>query len=274
MHKYRMASRSQAAGATPPPTRVRERTLLKARTLIEALPFIREHRGGVVVIAARGAVLGSSQLTHSFADDLTLLHHAGVRPLVVLQGTSSTRDVVRALSSSGPPAVGLSERNGRFVSIDRPEVDPEGAGAAADVIAEEDLVQTTLADGMVPVVASIAADPTGPTSDPALDAVASDLAIRLSAAKLVSLDDTPGVVGPAGDLLSELGAQEVLDLLARDEVVDAVTAARLESGVHALKGGVGRIHLLDGRIEHALVLELFTPEGIGTMIAPDVGAAT
>jgi acetylglutamate kinase len=77
------------------------------------------------------------------------------------------------------------------------------------------------------------------------------------------------VIGPGGDLLSELGVQDVLDLLAHETAVDGGMIPKLESSVRALKAGVGRVHLLDGRLEHALVLELFTPEGIGTMISLD-----
>jgi acetylglutamate kinase len=78
----------------------------------------------------------------------------------------------------------------------------------------------------------------------------------------------PGVIGQGGELLSELSSQDALDLLALDGVVDGGMIPKLESAVRALKAGVSRVHLLDGRVEHALVLELFTPEGIGTMLTP------
>jgi acetylglutamate kinase len=85
----------------------------------------------------------------------------------------------------------------------------------------------------------------------------------------VYVNDVPGLIGPGGDLLSELGAQEALDLLTRGGVVEGGMIPKLESAVRALKAGVARVHLLDGRVEHALVLELFTPEGIGTMVTLD-----
>jgi acetylglutamate kinase len=83
------------------------------------------------------------------------------------------------------------------------------------------------------------------------------------------MNDVPGLIGPDGDLLSELGVAEALDLLAHADAVEGGMIPKLESAVRALKGGVPRVHFLDGRVEHALVLELFTPEGIGTMIALD-----
>jgi acetylglutamate kinase len=83
------------------------------------------------------------------------------------------------------------------------------------------------------------------------------------------MNDVPGVIGPDGDLLSELGAQNVLDLLSHETAVDGGMIPKLRSSVRAVQAGVPRVHLLDGRVEHALVLELFTPEGIGTMVTLD-----
>jgi acetylglutamate kinase len=85
------------------------------------------------------------------------------------------------------------------------------------------------------------------------------------------VNDVPGVIGPNGELLSELSATQCLDLLRAEGVVDGGMIPKLESAVRALRAGVGRVHLVDGRIEHSVVLELFTPEGVGTMIAPDAG---
>ena len=101
------------------------------------------------------------------------------------------------------------------------------------------------------------------------DVVASQLAIELGAEKLVFVNDVPGVIGPTGDLLSELSASQCLELLARHGVVAGGMIPKLESAVAALAAGVGRVHMVDGRVEHSLVLELFTPEGVGTMVTPD-----
>jgi acetylglutamate kinase len=103
--------------------------------------------------------------------------------------------------------------------------------------------------------------------------VASQLAIELGAEKLVFINDVPGVIGPTGDLLSELSATQCTELLAHPDAVSGGMIPKLESAVAALSAGVGRVHLVDGRVEHALVLELFTPEGVGTMVTPDAAAA-
>jgi acetylglutamate kinase len=80
----------------------------------------------------------------------------------------------------------------------------------------------------------------------------------------------PGLIGPSGDLLSELSASNAEELLATPGVVDGGMIPKLESAIRALRAGIERVHLVDGRVEHAVVLELFTPEGIGTMITPGV----
>jgi acetylglutamate kinase len=103
------------------------------------------------------------------------------------------------------------------------------------------------------------------------DVVASELAIALGAEKLVFLNDVPGLIGPTGDLLSELSASQCLELLAAGGVVEGGMIPKLESAVRAIEAGISRVHLVDGRVEHSVVLELFTPEGVGTMITPDSG---
>jgi acetylglutamate kinase len=122
------------------------------------------------------------------------------------------------------------------------------------------------------VVASIAVDETtGQAYNVNADVVASELAIALGAEKLVFINDVPGLIGPTGDLLSELSAAQTLELLSQPAVVGGGMIPKLESAVRALHAGVRRAHLVDGRVEHSLVLELFTPEGVGTMIVPDAG---
>jgi acetylglutamate kinase len=136
------------------------------------------------------------------------------------------------------------------------------------------LVRALLDRGFVPVVASIAADDAGQPYNVNADVVAAELAVKLAASKLVYLSDVPGVIGADGQLLSELGVSETLDLLAAGDVVGGGMIPKLESAVRASKAGVPRVHLLDGRVEHALVLELLTPEGVGTMVRPDADTRT
>lgn len=291
------------------PPQVRERTVAKARTLIEALPFMQDHRGKIIVIKIGGAVMNSADLSRSFAGDISLLQHAGIDPVVihgggpqmtelserlglassfvdgirvtdrdtldvatmVLAGKVNT-ELVASLVAGDVPAVGLSGVDAGL-AVARKQAEPDLGYVGEVVHVNTQVLRTLMGNGFVPVVASIAADDGGHPFNVNADVMAAELAIGLEAQKLVYLNDVPGVIGPGGDLLSELGVEETLDLLAQADVVDGGMIPKLESAVRALKAGVPRVHLLDGRVEHALVLELFTPEGIGTMITAERGDA-
>jgi acetylglutamate kinase len=293
-----------------PGPQVRQRTAAKARTLLEALPFMQEHRDAVVVIKVGGAVMERAPLSRSFAEDVSLLQHVGIHPVLVhgggpqvtavserlgleaafvdgvrvtdrdtldvatmvLAGKLNT-ELVAMLGAGDVRAVGLSGVDGGLALARRQEA-PDLGFVGEVVRVDPAVVRTLLARGFVPVVASIASDAAGHPYNVNADVMAAELAIGLGAAKLVYVNDVPGVLGPAGDLLSELGVQDALDLLARGDVVTGGMIPKLESALRALKAGVARVHLLDGRVEHALVLELFTPEGVGTMVTLDVPSAT
>jgi acetylglutamate kinase len=287
------------------PPQIRERTVAKARTLIEALPFMREHHGKVVVVKFGGAAMDKAGLAASFAEDISLLQSAGIHPVVVhgggpqvthysarlgiettfvdglrvtdaetldvatmvLAGKLNT-EVVATLVSGGVPAVGLSGVDGRLLLAER-QVAPDLGFVGEVVHVNAGVVHTLLEKRYVPVVASIAVDVSGQAYNVNADVVAGELAVALGAEKLVYLNDVPGLIGPTGDLLSELSAAQASGLLSQPGVVDGGMVPKLESAVEALHAGVRRIHLVDGRVEHSLVLELFTPEGVGTMITPD-----
>jgi acetylglutamate kinase len=291
------------------PPQIRQHTVAKARILLEALPFMREHHGSIVVVKYGGAAIETGGLPASFAEDVALLQSAGIAPVIVhgggravtqmsarlgiettfvdglrvtdaatldvatmvLAGKLNT-DAVATLVAGGVRAVGLSGVDGglllaRKQVADEPTPDLGFVGEVVHVRA--DVLSTLLAQRFVPVVASIAMDETGQAYNVNADVVASELAIALGAKKLIYVNDVPGLIGPSGELLSELSAAQCLDLLARGGVVEGGMIPKLESAVRALKAGIGRVHLVDGRVEHSVVLELFTPEGVGTMIAPD-----
>ena len=292
------------------PPQIRQRTVAKARTLLEALPFMREHHGKVIVVKVGGAamddVAASGSLIASFAEDVALLQSAGITAVVVhgggpqvtkvserlgiettfvdglrvtdaetldvatmvLAGKLNT-EVVASLVSGGVRAVGISGVDGGLL-LARKQSGPD-LGFVGEVVHVDAHVLRTLTDQrFVPVVASIAVDETsGQAYNVNADVVASQLAIELGAEKLVFINDVPGLIGPAGDLLSELSASQATEMLERPGVVAGGMIPKLESAVAALGAGVSRVHLVDGRVEHALVLELFTPEGVGTMVTPD-----
>ena len=291
------------------PPQTRQSTVAKARTLLEALPFMRAHQGKVIVIKYGGAAMEKTGLASSFALDVALLQSVGIRPVVVhgggpavthmsarlgiettfvdglrvtdaetldvatmvLAGKLNT-EVVASLVAGGVNAVGLSGVDGRLL-LARKQEGPDLGFVGEVVHVRADVLATLLAERFVPVVASIAVDEIGQAYNVNADVVASELAVALSAEKLVYLNDVPGLIGRGGDLLSEVSAGQCLELLGAEGVVDGGMIPKLESAVRALHAGVSRVHLVDGRVEHAVVLELFTPEGVGTMIAPDAAEA-
>jgi acetylglutamate kinase len=292
------------------PPQIRQRTVAKARTLLEALPFMREHHGKVIVVKYGGAAMdaprSSGSVASSFAQDIALLQSAGITAVVVHGGgpqvtTMSERlgiettfvdglrvtdaatldvatmvlagklntDVVASLVTGGVRAVGLSGVDGGLL-LARKQSGPDLGFVGEVVHVNAEVLRTLTGQRFVPVVASIAVDETtGQAYNVNADVVASQLAIELRAEKLVFINDVPGLIGPTGDLLSELSAGQCQELLRQDGVVAGGMIPKLESAVAALSAGVSRVHLVDGRVEHSLVLELFTPEGVGTMIGPD-----
>src|SRR4249919_2788358 len=270
---------------------------------------MREHHGKVIVVKYGGAAMERAPLASSFAQDIALLQSAGIMPVIVhgggpqvtkmsaslgiettfvdgvrvtdaetldvatmvLAGKLNT-EVVASLVSGGVNAVGLSGVDGRMLLARKQGAAAGGPdlGFVGEVVhVHVGVLEALLAQRFVPVVASIALDESGQAYNVNADVVASELAVALGAEKLVFINDVPGLIGPTGDLLSELSAQQCLDLLAQPGVVGGGMIPKLESAVRALEAGVGRVHLVDGRVEHSLVLELFTPEGVGTMVTPD-----
>jgi acetylglutamate kinase len=290
---------------TSPPM-ARERTVAKARVLVEALPFMREHRGKTIVVKVGGAAMEAARLARSFADDVSLLQSAGIHVVIVHGGGPQLTDVatslgletrfidglrvtdaatldvatmvlagklntavVAMLAADGVPAVGLSGVDGSLLIARRPSNPDLGfVGEVARV--DPGVLLALMERGFVPVVASLAVDEEGQAYNVNADLVAAELAVGLEAEKLVVMSDVPGVIGPDGDLLSELPVSRAEELLAMDGVVDGGMIPKLRSMVLAIRAGVDRAHLIDGRLPHALVLELFTQEGIGTMVTLEV----
>ena len=304
MTSARSAGATNAAAATvsTSPPQVRERTRAKARVLLEALPFIEEHTGSVVVVKVGGAAMEESGLAETFAQDISLLRHVGVRPVVVHGGgpqiTAMARrfgvepafvgghrvtdaatleiarmvlvglvnpDLVGLLSRHGVRAVGVSGIDGGLIRV-RPR--DAALGFTGDVERVDVGVLEHLMQGAVPVIATIGADEAGQAYNVNADAVAGAMAAAVGASKVVYLSDVAGLLGEGGELVTEATVSDCERLVA-EGVADGGMIPKLESAAAAIRAGVRRAHLIDGRIPHSLILELFTPEGIGTMLVPD-----
>ena len=285
----------------------------KAQTLVEALPWLEQFRGALVVVKYGGNAMVDDSLKAAFAQDVAFLRYAGLRPVVVHGGgpqiaamldrlglqsefrgglrvtTPEVMDVVRMvltgqvgrelvglLNQHGPVAVGLSGEDAalfgarrRGTHVDGEEVD---LGLVGDVeTVNPGAVQDILDAGRIPVVSTIAPDldVEGQVLNINADTAAAALAVALGAHKLVMLTDVEGVYADWPDrdsLLSSLTVAGAQELLAR---VDAGMIPKLEACIRAVEGGVPQAHVIDGRQPHSLLLEVFTSEGIGTMIVAD-----
>jgi acetylglutamate kinase len=288
---------------------VAQRTLSKARVLLEALPYMKEHSGKTVVVKLGGAAMADPGPATSFAEDVALLRLAGVHVVVVHGGGPQisellkrlgieTRferglrvtdaetldvarmvlgkintDIVAAINSQGVPAAGVSGDDGALFLARPKERTEEGIdlGLVGDIVEVRPALLQDLMQHFVPVVASTATDGRGQGYNVNADEAASALAIALGAEKLIFMTDVPGLyeeIGGVEQLLSEVSLSEC-ERLITEGVVDGGMVPKVEAVLQAMKGGVHRAHILDGRVPHALILEMFTPEGLGTMIAED-----
>ncbi|MCY4620322.1 MAG: acetylglutamate kinase [bacterium] len=279
--------------------------MAKARVLTEAMPYIREFAGKTVVIKYGGSAMVDDTLRSSFARDITLLGLLGLRPVVVHGGgphisramaradieprwvrglrvtDKATLGVVRATLAGtiNPDIVGLLEAHGAdargFRDLDNSllvarRLHPDLGFVGEIVGVNTGPIRELLEKGVVPVVAPLAHGPDGNDYNINADTAAGALAAALEARKLIYLTDVEGLYRDLDDedsLIEAMFLDELRELLASGSV-SAGMLPKLESCIKALENGVPQAHILDGRIQHAVLLEVFTPEGIGTMITP------
>ena len=276
----------------------------KAAVLAEALPYIRRFWGKVVVVKYGGNAIGDDEALASFASDVALMHSVGMRTVVVHGGGPQigdlmnrlgmvpefreglrvtdadtldiarmvlvgkvNRDVVSAVNVHGPLAVGLSGEDAGLITATArsPEL-----GFVGDVAAvNPSIVERLLAEDLIPVIATIGSSTDGQAYNINADTAAGAVAEALRAEKLVYLTNVEGLREDPTDpstLLSSVSTAELETMVADGSVV-AGMIPKVLSCMAAVKGGVGHAHILDGRLPHALLLEVFTHEGVGTMVS-------
>lgn len=276
---------------------------LRAATLVEALPYIHEFRGAVVVVKLGGNAMVDPDLASRFAEDIQLMRAVGLRPVVVHGGGPQigqllarlgketefrdglrvtdaetldvarmvlvgkvSRDIVSSLNRHAPVAVGLSgEDAGLITAAARsPEL-----GFVGDVVGvDPSIIQRLLAEDLIPVVSTIGADIDGQAYNINADTAAGAIAAALPAAKIVFLTDIVGLLADVDDADTLISATTPAEL--RDMITDGALAGgmipKVRSCLDAVEAGVRSAHILDGRRPHVLLLELFTDAGVGTMI--------
>ncbi len=275
----------------------------KAAILSQALPYIREFQGKTVVIKYGGHAMETLELAQLFASDVVLMRLVGMNPVVVHGGgpqitdlmrrlgkeptfiegrrvtDSETIDIVRmalvgkvnreivaAINRNGSYAVGLSGEDAGLIRVS--QRDPQ-LGFVGDVSAiDPTIVVRLINEELIPVIATIGVDADGQAYNVNADAVAGAIASALDAEKLVYLTDVAGIYERWPDensILPQVTTKRLEEILNSGLVSDGMIP-KVESCINALRTGVKRAHILDGRLPHALLLECFTREGIGTMV--------
>ena len=284
---------------------VQEHTQQVAKILIEALPYIQRFHGKTIVIKYGGNAMIDDSLKESFARDVVLLKVVGMNPVVVhgggpqISGTlervgkqtefvdglrvtdSETMDVVemvlgglvnkeivKLINSHQGNAVGLSGKDGdmiraRKISSGKPDVDYGHVGEVQSI--DPSLVSTLEQKNFIPVIAPIGAGSDGRTYNINADSVAGALAAKLKAEKLVLMTNTPGVLDKQGNLLTGLD-QEQIEALKADKTISGGMMPKVDCALDAVLAGVKTSHIIDGRVNHALLLEVLTDKGVGTLV--------
>ncbi len=271
-----------------------------ARTLSEALPFLQRYDGAVVVVKFGGHAMGDTAAMNSFARDIVLMKQVGIHPVVVhgggpminqmlerleiksefvngkrisdektvevvemvLSGTINKR-IVQAINQQGGKAVGLSGKDSNLMICEKARPDMGFVGEPADV---DPRVLTELSgSGYIPVVAPLGAGRAGETFNVNGDTAAGAIAAALKADRLLLLTDVSGVKDASGKVLTQITPQQV-EALTDEGTIAGGMIPKTETALAAIRGGVRAVVILDGRAPNAVLLELFTEHGAGSLI--------
>lgn len=283
---------------------IRETEATRVRVLSEALPYIQQLAGKTIVVKYGGAAMKDSTLKDQVIRDVVLMSCVGIRPVVVHGGgpeintwldklgiepqfknglrvtDAPTMDVVEMvlvgrvnkelvslINQAGGKAVGLCGKDAHLIKA-RP-ADAEGVGFVGEVNSvDTKLLETLVQNGYIPIVSSVAADQTGQAYNINADTVAGEIAAALGAEKLILLTDTAGILRDYKDvstLIPKVDISEARKLI-ETGIVSGGMIPKVNCCVRSLAQGVRAAHIVDGRIPHALLIEVFTDQGIGSMI--------
>jgi len=293
-----------------------EEYLAQAKTLSEALPYMRRHSGETMVIKYGGHAMGDPELARQFARDVVLLRQVGISPIVVHGGGpqigamldrlkiksefveglrvtdqatvevvemvlsgSINKEIVLAINEAGGTAVGLSGKDGMLIKADklrRTMRDPDSnierildlglVGEPEEIT--PDILDAFEDSAIIPVIAPIGVGPNGETLNINADTVAGAIAAAMGARRMLMLTDVVGVLDGNGDLISELTVSQANKLI-KDGVIQGGMIPKVKTCVSAVEKGVDGAVIVDGRVPHAILLEIFTKGGAGTLILPD-----
>ena len=278
----------------------------RAGVLVETLPYITRFAGRVVVVKFGGNAMESEELADQFAQDIVLMHSVGIKPVVVHGGGPQIGDLVERLGLStefkdgqrvtdkqtleiaqmvlvgkvntdivssinvhSPIAVGLSGGDSNLIEATQRD---SSLGYVGDVVKiNPSIVDCLMEENLIPVISTIGTDSTGQAYNINSDTVAAALAGSLKAERLLYLTDVEGLLEDVSDpesKISKIGISSLNDLIEKG-IVKSGMIPKAQACIDAIKEGVASAHMVDGRIPHVLLLELFTDAGIGTMVLPE-----
>lgn len=286
----------------------------KARTLAEALPYMREFTGDTFVIKFGGSTMGDPKLSETFAEDVVLLKQVGINPIVVhgggpqigsmleklkikssfvdglrvtdkdtvevvemvLCGTIN-KQIVSAINAAGGMAAGLSGKDGGLVEARKVRRTAKNTDSNIEKILDlgfvgepsrvnPEILVVFEESNIIPVIAPIGMGSGGETYNINADTMAGALAAALAARKLILLTDVPGVLNKKKELVSKLEFTHAKRMI-EDGSISGGMIPKVETCLSAIERNVEAAHILDGRVEHVLLLEIFTNHGSGTMIS-------
>lgn len=282
-----------------------------ARILNEALPYLQRYAGKTIVIKYGGNAMTDAHLQKSFCENVVMMKQVGIQPVVVhgggpqigemlkrldvnsrfvdgmrvtdaetmqvvemVLGGLVNKQIVSLLSQAGGRALGLTGKDAHLISarsMQLPGHPPDVLGYVGEVESiDRRILDRLRSDDFIPVIAPIGTDANGASYNINADLVASAIASALGASRLLLLTNTPGILDAEGQLLTGLGAEDVRRLI-DDGTIHGGMLPKVQCALDAVDQGVPSVVILDGRVEHALLLELFTDQGAGTLIGDAPG---
>lgn len=275
------------------------------KILVEALQFIKKFSGKTVIIKYGGSAMKNAELKKTFVEDIAFMNLVGINVIIVHGGGHSINKMLKKLSIEpeffnglrvtdeetmevvemvlagnvnkgivndiqlqGVDALGLSGKDGNLLEVKKKILDGKDLGFVGEVInVKISLLNEIVNNSIIPVIAPIGKDNLGNTYNINADDVASAISKALNAEKLVFLTDVSGVLTNVNDhttLISEMNVDQALSYI-EDGIITNGMIPKVKCCVEAIRNGVNTVHIIDGRVEHSLLLEIFTPHGIGTM---------
>ena len=282
-----------------------DQALSRAEALVQALPYIHKFRGSTLVVKFGGNAMHDAAACDNFARDMVMLKAIGINPIVVHGGgpqiseflnrleipsrfhkglritDAATMDVVemvlggkinkilvQAINNQGGSALGLTGRDGQLLQARKYQLeDGVDLGQVGEIVrVNSELLHGLIDGGNIPVLAPIATDAAGNAYNVNADQVASAVAAELRCAKLIFLTNAAGVFDAQGEVLTYIHS-DVIDELVASGIIHSGMLPKLSSAAAAIAGGVKQVHIIDGRVQHAVLLELFSDDGIGSLIS-------